>query len=156
MGTVGLLAFSPGPQILATLGGMPAESFCLFQASPSGDSWQPLFLLVLERVNKAEFTLWFGPEKAGWWGLGPAVERAAGPAGSGQPLPLRPQPSAVLSCTSGPGALTGERIFLAESASPWESVYSPPTLGKMMPGGERSPNHYWFSAFQRWKLAHRY
>ena len=66
MGTVDLLALSSGQQILATLGGMPAESYCLFQASPSGDRWQLLFLLVLERVNKAEFTLWFGPEKTGW------------------------------------------------------------------------------------------
>ena len=66
MGTVDLLALSSGQQILATLGGMPAESSCLFQASPSGDRWQLLFLRVLERVNKAEFTLWFGPEKTGW------------------------------------------------------------------------------------------
>lgn len=101
MGTVDLFTLSPGQQIRATLGGTPTESSCLFQASPRGDRWPLLFLLVLERVNKAEFTLWFGLEKAGWRGLGPGVLRAADPAGSGQPLLLRPQPSAVLSCTSG-------------------------------------------------------
>lgn len=112
MGTVDLLALSPGQQILATLGGIPAESSCLFQASPSGDRWQLLFLLVLDKVNKTEFTLWFGPKKAGWRGLGPAVERAAGPAGSGQPLPLRPQPSAVLSCTLGAWSSHRRKAFL--------------------------------------------
>ena len=107
---------------------------------------QLLFLPVLERVNKAEFTLWFGLEKAGWWGPGLAVEREAGPAGSGQHCPSGLSQALCYLARQGPGASTGERLFLAETASPWESGYSRPILGKVMPGGERSPNHYWVSA----------
>ena len=74
MGTADLPALSSGQEVPAALGDTPAELSCLFQASPRGEGPQLLFLLVLEGVGEAEFTLWFGFERAEQWDPCPTVE----------------------------------------------------------------------------------